>query len=139
CRRRNVNRLFEERAVQRIRFVEDCKDPQDAVGHDAFEREFASRDVGLDEDLVLESGAGRPDLGPREQGSDPIERGTEPLGLVGAYDAAAPRQSDWFEYTRIASPYARRGRRILVGGHHDILRGWQSGGRQGRPGPPLVP
>ena len=60
ARGRNVNRLFEERAFQRIGLIEYREDAGRAAGDDAFHREFTSRNVRFHLQILALLPAGDP-------------------------------------------------------------------------------
>ncbi len=76
-RGRDVDRLLEERTVERIRLVEDGEGPQRALRQDSLDGELAPLDEPFDQDRVLEAAAHRAHVLAREQRVEPREGGIE--------------------------------------------------------------
>ena len=81
--RRDVDRLFEVRADQRVGFVEDREHLERAVAQQAFDRDLLSGDVLLDQQRAVDHVA------------DALCGGAHAVGIVGADHAATGGQPDW--------------------------------------------
>jgi hypothetical protein len=128
-RRCDVQRLFKERAVKRIGFVEQRQRPQNAAGDDPFERELAAGDefLHLDEPVLLF--APHADIEPGEQLLYALEGGYKLRLIVGANHAAAARKAERFEHAgerRAARGFERTG----LQRHAEICRNVQAGGTE---------
>ena len=84
ARRRDVDRLFENGPIERVRLVENRERLQRAARQHPFQRELRAVDVLLDEDFVLEPGACRRGSPARASSArDALERGRRiPAGLL---------------------------------------------------------
>src|ERR1700678_1343542 len=96
ARRRNVEGLFEEWAVQRIGLVEQRKHAELAVRQDAFERELAAFDEALYLKKAVLILVQPRDIGICQQAFDPAERHRELGRVVGADYSTAGGQSERF-------------------------------------------
>ena len=105
-RRRDVDRLFEERAVERIGFVENREHAQRAVVHQRFDRVLASRNEGFDERRVVRVVAFRADVGRLYQRMQPFDGGGELAFVVGAHHATAAGQRHRLDDAREATSIA---------------------------------
>ena len=99
ARGRHVDRLLEERAVERIRLVEERERLQAAPQQEALERNLAPRHERLHQQ-VLRGAAGDAHVVAAENRGDALERGDEAGGVVGPNDAAARRQGEGLEDAR---------------------------------------
>src|ERR1700728_2925554 len=86
-RRRDVDGLLEERAVERIRLVEKRQHAEFSLGEDAFERELAAFNEGFHLKKSILIFVQARDLWIGEQGRDPAESRDELRGMVGANHA----------------------------------------------------
>ena len=98
--RRDVNRLLEERTFERIGLVEDRERGQLSARQHALDRELRAGNVGLDENLVFETGACGADLGAGQQRADAPEGGGQLRSGIGSDHAPAPRKTDRLEHAR---------------------------------------
>ncbi len=121
-RGRDVDRLLEERSVQRIRLVEQREGVQLAADQQPLERHFRARDEFFHEDPVGAL-AQLEDLRRGQNRRDPFERGDELRLIKSADDAAARREDERLEHARVAHSRGGDGRDI---------RGAPRGERRGR-------
>src|SRR5262249_33481392 len=92
--RRRVDLLFEERALERVRLVEDGKHARLAIREQRFDRVLAPGDESFDEHAIgigITLGA---DVSRREEISQPAESDDEAVPVVGADDAPAAREDE---------------------------------------------
>ena len=95
----HVDRLLEERPVERVGLVEQGEHRQRAVDQEPLQRHLAAGDEPLDQHLVR-SLQGR-DLRRAEDRLDPAERGHESVPIVGPDDAATRRQDGGLQDHRV--------------------------------------
>jgi len=100
-RGRQVNGLFEERAVQRIGLVEDRQSLQSPVTHQSLDGTFPPRDEPLDQRRrmrVIPLGA---HVGLLHQRPQPLEGRGKSFRIIGAHHATAPRQGHGLNHARV--------------------------------------
>ena len=108
-RRRDVDRLLEERAVERIGLVEDGKHVQRAVVHQPLERVLASGDEPFDQRdrvRVVPLGA---HVGRSHSARSRSTAAASAGRIVGAHHAAAARQRDRLQHTGIGDESCGKG------------------------------
>ena len=88
----DVEGLFEERAVERVRLVEDCEHLQVAVRHQALDGELAALDEPLDQCPSMFRVPLSLDVRSPEHAAKAMDGGLERLLIVCTHDAAAPRK-----------------------------------------------
>ena len=93
ARRRHVNGLLEEGAVQGVGLVEERERRELAPRQQPFERHLSPLDEVLHEDLPRRPAAPRRDVRRRENAGDPAPGGFEAGRIVRADDAAAAREN----------------------------------------------
>ena len=103
ARRRRVDGLLEERALERVGLVEQRKDIEVAVDEQALERDFDARNITLDQNLA-HGLAERRNVGRLENAGDALGRGDEFGRIVSADDAPARRQRKRLEDAGIGRP-----------------------------------
>ncbi len=97
CRRgRQIDRFLEERAVERIRLVEDRQHLQRSVVQQPFQGVLAPGDEPFDECDRMCVIPFRAHLGLLHQRPQALERGGQPRGIVGAHHAPAAGQGHRF-------------------------------------------
>jgi hypothetical protein len=92
-----VDGLLEERAFERIGFVEDGEGAETARGDEPFEREFAALDVFFDLNEAERGVVMAEEFGQFEEAANAAKGGDELRGRAGADDATAARQAEWLE------------------------------------------
>ena len=95
--RGHVDRLLEERPIERIWFVEDCEDIKLAVVHHTLDGKFPALDERLDEHDIVGLVPFDANVRRVENGPEPLERSHEACSIVGAHDAPAARESHGFD------------------------------------------
>ncbi len=100
ARRGDIESLFEVRAFQRVRFVEDRKWLEPAGGDQPFDGKLAARDVVFDLDFVL------------AHPLNAIDGGGERDGVIGADHAAAGGEAQGFEHAGEAREVGARPRPV---------------------------
>ena len=128
----DVDGLLEERAVERVRLVEQGQGAEHAPGEQPFQRDLRARDERFAQDLTRSGGVQLQQLGGLQQPAQASEGEAESGGVVGAHDPAAAGQQQGFEHAGpadlAADPAGGRGR-VLVEGKTDEARGGDAGCR----------
>src|SRR4030095_1781792 len=88
----DVNGFLEKRADEGIWLVENDERPEDALGHDAFNRELIARDVGLHECATIHLVTRVEDVGCLQESGETLERPDEVAGLIHPHHSAASRE-----------------------------------------------
>ncbi len=104
ARRRHVDGFLEERAVERIGFVEQAEHLEPPVDHEPFERDFGTRHEVLNQDRPAASRL-------LDDSRETLERGCESPRVVGANHAARGREPQRLEHAGVART---RGERVRV-------------------------
>ena len=99
--RRHVDRLFEERTVERVGLVEQGQRVERPVMEQPFERELPALDEPFHQHRVVRLVALGADLRRGQQRPHPHERLDKRRGIVGADDAAASRQRQRLDDARV--------------------------------------
>ena len=127
-RGRDVDRLLEVRALERVRLVEQRQRVERAAHEQAFQRDLDARHVRLGQQ-ELRGVAAHLDVLAGEQRGDPPESGHELVGGVGADDAAAGRQRQGLQHA--GKLHAARGQeRIVLQREPPVARDRHAGGGQ---------
>ena len=136
--RRDIDGFFEERAVQRIGFVEERQHVERPMIQDSFDRELAALHEALDQRVVVRLMALVADVRRLQDTAQPIERADELRQAVRSHDAAAPREGERLHNT---GERHRAQERPGIGGHRcrQKPRHGQAGGAQRFPRAALVP
>src|SRR4029079_6008305 len=90
----DVDRLLEERAVHRVRLVENRERPEAAGSHQPFDRELPAFDEPFDDHRIVEVAAPATDVWRLEQRAKPVERSDQRRLIVNADHAATAGQRD---------------------------------------------
>src|SRR5262245_28746271 len=101
ARRRDVETLFEERSIERVRFIEQGQDAKLSSGQQAFQGKFNPRNKVLDQDLVGGFASTRSHFGLSQNRPYSVPSRNEGRRIIRANDAAAGGQEQGFQYARI--------------------------------------
>ncbi len=124
---RDVNRLLEEGAHERVGLVEKRQHSQAPVVHQSLDGELGPGQVSLDLHRVRRRVAQRAHLPVTEQAPHPLERLDERGWIVRPHDAAAGRQRQRLQHARKADGGGQR-HRVLVDSGRPIPGYRQAGG-----------
>ena len=134
---RQVDRLFEERPLQRVGLVEEREDEEAAPRQQGFEGELLSGDVLLDQEVTRFVTASPAQLGICQQCGDPRVCGGELVGVVRADHSAAGGQEGGFQHTRKLHAAGQRPR-IVIDTNTLVARSGKAGLREPAAQPELV-
>ena len=137
ARRGHVDRLLEERPLERIGLVEEGQGSQLAAREEPLEGDLGAVHVVLDEDFIGR-GPALEDIGRRQDRLDAAPCGSEPLGVVGADHSPAPGEKRRLEDAGVRDS-GRRAIRSAAERENMVGRRRRAAPREELPHPFLVP
>ena len=100
-RGRHVDRLLEERSIERVRLVEDRQRPEHTVVQKPLDRKLLARHERLDQGERVDSVPLQPHVRGLQDAAQPVERGHEGTWVVHADHAAAAGEGERLQHTGI--------------------------------------